>query len=191
MASTEERLSAKGGAECSTSLPSNMIGSNGPDATENELARQNSEFLNYALDNAALVAMTDVKGDIIYANQKFCDISGYTSNELIGSNHRILKSDIHDKSFFASMYRKIARGEIWHGEICNKKKNGTIYWVDTTIVPHASSKGKIDTYIAIRFDITQRKISKPLYVQGKTISALLRTLITLLEYQIGVNLITT
>ncbi|MGV1795277.1 putative bifunctional diguanylate cyclase/phosphodiesterase [Rhizobium sp. A37_96] len=116
------------------------------------------EFIRYALDSAAIVVNTDVQGTITYVNRKFCEISGYSQAELLGSNHRMLRSGMHDKAFFKSMYRSIANGEIWHGEICNRRKDGTLYWVDTTIVPHLSECRKVDSYTAIRFDITERKM---------------------------------
>lgn len=116
-----------------------------------------NEFVRYALDSAAIVVNTDVRGTITYVNSKFCEISGYSREELLGSNHRMLHSGVHDKAYFKAMYRVIARGEIWHGEICNRRKDGSAYWVDTTIVPHLSGRGKVDSYTAIRFDITPRK----------------------------------
>ncbi|MFC6620260.1 putative bifunctional diguanylate cyclase/phosphodiesterase [Novosphingobium panipatense] len=114
------------------------------------------EFIRYAIDSAAIVAMTDVRGTITFVNSKFCEISGYSQEELIGSNHRMLHSGMHDVAFFRAMYRRIANGKVWHGEICNRRKDGTHYWVDTTIVPHITAKGKVDSYTAIRFDITAR-----------------------------------
>lgn len=114
------------------------------------------DFIRYALDSAAIVAMTDVKGTITFVNSKFCEISGYTVEELIGANHRMLRSDVHDTQFFRDMYRCVGRGQVWHGEICNKRKDGSHYWVDTTIVPHVGASGKVDSYTAIRFDITAR-----------------------------------
>lgn len=114
------------------------------------------EFVRYALDSAAIVAITDVRGTITFVNNKFCEISGYTRDELIGANHRMLRSGIHDTTFFREMYRHIAGGDVWHGEICNRRKDGSLYWVDTTIVPHVNASGKVDSYTAIRFDITAR-----------------------------------
>lgn len=115
------------------------------------------EFIRYALDSAAIIVNTDVQGTITYVNSKFCEISGYTQLELLGSNHRMLRSGVHDKAFFKAMYRDIAQGKNWHGEICNRRKNGSLYWVDTTIVPHINERGKVDSYTAIRFDISERK----------------------------------
>lgn len=115
------------------------------------------EFIRYALDSAAIVVNTDVQGTITYVNSKFCEISGYSQKELLGSNHRMLRSGVHDKAFFRAMYRVIARGETWHGEICNRRRDGSLYWVDTTIVPHLGVDGKVDSYTAIRFDISSRK----------------------------------
>ncbi len=114
------------------------------------------EFIRYALDSAAIVAITDVKGTITFVNNKFCEISGYSRQELIGANHRMLHSGMHDVRFFRQMYKRIAAGRVWQGEICNRRKDGSHYWVDTTIVPHVGAAGKVDSYTAIRFDITDR-----------------------------------
>ncbi len=113
-----------------------------------------------ALDEHAIVSIGDTLGGILYVNKKFCEVSGYSSEELLGQNHRIVSSGQHDKSFWESFWGTLERGETFQGEICNRKKDGSLYWVDSSIVPHFDNHGKIDRYISIRTDITKRKLAE-------------------------------
>ena len=118
------------------------------------------EFQKDAIDQHSIVSITDVKGKILYANDKFCDISQYSQEELLGKNHRIVRSQIHDNEYFKSMWKTIAHGNIWHGTFANKAKDGSTYWVDSTILPRLNEQGKPYQYIGIRTDITAQKLAE-------------------------------
>jgi diguanylate cyclase (GGDEF)-like protein/PAS domain S-box-containing protein len=110
-----------------------------------------------ALNEHAIVSITDIGGKIIYANEFFCELSGYTQEELIGQTHRLVKSDEHSPAFYKELWKTVSSGEPWSGEIKNRSKDGSFYWVSATIVPFKDSDGKITKYVAIRTDITALK----------------------------------
>lgn len=110
-----------------------------------------------AIDENIISSITDTKGVIVYANSKFCEVSKYSSEELLGQTHRIINSGFHPKEFFDDMWRTIGSGNNWHGEIRNKSKDDTYYWVDTVIVPIKDEAGKNEYYLSLRTLITDRK----------------------------------
>lgn len=106
-----------------------------------------------ALDASAIVAITDLDGVITHANDRFCEVSGYSREELVGETHRLVKSDRHDAAFFAALWETIAAGRTWRGRVCNRRRDGTDYWLDTTITP-LDGDGAVRAYLAIRHDVT-------------------------------------
>jgi len=118
-------------------------------------AKRQLEQMRAAVDEHAIVTITDVRGVIVYANKHFCMLSGYSEQELLGQTHRLVKSDQHSLAFYRNLWRTISSGQIWQGEICNRHKSGAHYWVEATIVPFLNDAGKPQQYIAIRTDITE------------------------------------
>jgi PAS domain S-box-containing protein len=159
------------------------LASDGVDAADADSTRRRTdlqrdlESQKFALDQHAIVSVTDTGGRILDANAKFCTLTGYTLDELIGTNHRIVNSGTHPPAFFAQMWRTIAAGEVWHGEICNRSKDGSLHWVDASIVPMAGADGRPERYVAIRTDITERKraeaaLREQLHFRGELLDAI-------------------
>jgi PAS domain S-box-containing protein len=120
----------------------------------------------FSLDQSAIISFTDKKGVIISVNDNFCNISKYKREEIVGKTHRIINSHYHSKEVFSDLWKTIASGNVWRGELKNKKKDGSYFWADTTIVPFLDKKKKPTRYLAIRFDITERKKSEQIVIKS-------------------------
>src|SRR5690554_264669 len=130
------------------------------DSDENIEPSNLNNAYQQALDKTAIVAITDLDGNITYVNDKFCKISQYSREELIGKNHNILKSGYHTLDFYKDLWRTIKRGDVWMGQIKNKAKGGSPYWVQTTIVPMLNAGQKPYQYLSFRLDITEQKLAE-------------------------------
>lgn len=139
--------------------PGDTLSENLSSATLRQSLRQLEDY-KFALDQSSIVAITDARGKITYANNKFCEISKYSRDELVGQDHRIINSGYHPKEFFRIMWASIQTGHVWHGDIRNKAKDGSFYWVATTIVPFLDEHGVPYQYLSIRTEITERKLAE-------------------------------
>lgn len=129
------------------------------------LSLRDLEFQKQALDDHAIVSIADSRGRIIYVNDRFCAVSQYERGELVGKDHGIVNSGQHPGEFFRDMWRTIATGKVWHGQVCNRRKDGSLYWVDTTIRPFIGDDGRPDQYVSIRTEITAIKEAEALLRQ--------------------------
>jgi len=128
--------------------------------------------LSQVVDAESIVSITDINGIIVYVNENFCKISGYTEDELIGKHHRLINSNFHPPDFFKKMWTDIVSGKTWRGEVKNKKKDGSFYWVLSSIVPIRNKYGEINYYISVRQDITEQKENQAILIQASKLSAL-------------------
>lgn len=130
--------------------------------TEREKHRINNELIHYkkALDRSALLSVTDLNGTILDINSKFCEISKFSFQELAGNNHNLINSGYHPPVFFQRLYQTVRNGEVWRGEICNRAKDGNLFWVDMSVIPVMDGKGNIERFMAIAYPITDRKAAE-------------------------------
>ena len=127
------------------------------DSTDSKISNKKLEDLRFALDESAVVSVTDKDGNIIDFNDNFCKVSGYSHREIMGQNHRLINSGFHSREFFKDLWDTISAGKVWQGEIKNMRKDGTYYWVYSHIIPFLDDQGKPFQYISIRNEITRRK----------------------------------
>ena len=130
------------------------------EAAKAQSALRSLEHFHYALEQQASVAVTDAGGIITYANDRFCDVSQYSRQELLGRTHALLKSGVHPPELFEEMWATILAGKVWRGELCNRKKSGELYWMDSSVVPFKDETGKITQFVSIRTEITQRRLAQ-------------------------------
>ncbi len=127
---------------------------------EREASRRALDDQKFALDQHAIVTFADADGLITYANDHFCQISGYRRDELLGQDQRLIDAGYHPREFFDELWKTVSAGQVWHGEMCNRRRSGALFWVNATIVPLLSETGKPHQYISIRTDITDRKLAE-------------------------------
>ena len=137
---------------------------------QSQLAIQNN--LRRALDESTIVSIFDTNAKIIHVNDNFCRVSKYSRDELIGQNHSMLRSGEHPKGFYSNLWKKISSGKTWHGEICNRAKDGSLFWNDVTIVPFSDKNGKITEYVSIRYDVTEQKELSKKLIDTERLSAI-------------------
>jgi PAS domain S-box-containing protein len=145
------------------------------------------EMLKRSLDASSLVAFTDVVGNITHVNDNFCAISGYSREELIGQNHRLISSGHHDREFFRTLWRTISSGRVWRGDICNRRKDGSLYWVSSVIVPFSKEGPYRSRYVAIRHDITDRKRTEAVLAEEQTRALFSEKMASLGELAAGIG----
>jgi len=145
-------------------------------------ANNELKFNREAMDDHAIIVETDVSGVITRVNRKFCEISQYSEEELLGRTHRVINSGQHSGEFFQDMWSTISSGSVWHGDICNRRKDGGLYWVRTTIVPHKDDHGRVDRYIALRTDVSyQKQVEQKLVRSNRSLLARARIQMTIMN----------